>query len=43
MAKPIVPGRLYQVRGGPVDMPVIACNGFDAIERVMELVLPCSD
>lgn len=30
-ATPIIPGRLYRVRGGGLDMPVIAAHGCDAI------------
>lgn len=30
-ARPIIPGRLYHVRGAGLDIPVIAGNGCDAI------------
>ena len=41
-AKPIVPGRLYRVRGAGLDIKVIAAHGCDAIYNVLAQVLPCA-
>ena len=40
-ATPIIPGRLYRVRGAGLDIKVIAAHGCDAICNVLAQVLPC--
>lgn len=39
-ATPIIPGRLYRVRGGGLDINVIAAHGCEAICNVLSKVLP---
>lgn len=41
-ATPIIPGRLYRVRGAGLDIQVIAAHGCDAICNVLAQVLPCA-
>ncbi|MBS1198129.1 MAG: hypothetical protein H6R18_1914 [Proteobacteria bacterium] len=40
-ARPIIPGRLYHVRGSGIDIKVIAAHGCDAICNVLQEILPC--
>ena len=41
-ATPIIPGRLYRVRGCGLDLNVIAAHGCDAICSVLARVFPCA-
>lgn len=41
-ATPIIPGRLYRVRGAGIDLTVIAAHGCDAICNALAQVLPCA-
>lgn len=41
-AKPIIPGRLYRVRGAGIDVTVIASHGCDAICNVLAQAMPCA-
>lgn len=42
-ATPIIPGRLYRVRGAGLDLTVIAPHGCDAICNVLAQAFPCAD
>lgn len=37
IARPIVPGRLYRVRGGGLDITVMAAHPCDAIAIAMDI------
>lgn len=37
-ATPLIPGRLYHVRGAGFDLDVVASHGCDAICRVLNLL-----
>lgn len=39
-AKPIIPGRLYRVRGAGLDLEVIAPHGCDAICNALAMAFP---
>lgn len=39
-AQPIIPGRLYHVRGAGIDMDVLAPHGCDAICRALAVAFP---
>lgn len=41
-ATPIIPGRLYRVRGAGLDIQVIAAHGCDAICNVLAKAFPCA-
>lgn len=41
-ATPIIPGRLYRVRGAGLDIKVIAAHGCDAICNVLAQAMPCA-
>ena len=41
-ATPIIPGRLYRVRGAGLDLTVIAAHGCDAICNVLAKALSCA-
>lgn len=41
-ATPIIPGRLYRVRGAGLDLTVIAAHGCDAICNVLAKDIPCA-
>lgn len=41
-ATPIIPGRLYRVRGCGIDTHVLAASGFDALLALLPEVLPCA-
>lgn len=42
IATPIIPGRLYRVRGAGLDLTVIAAHGCDAICNVLAQAMPCA-
>lgn len=42
-ATPIIPGKLYRVRGCGFDTHVLAASGFDALLALLPKVLPCAD
>lgn len=42
-ATPIVPGRLYRVRGNGFDVTVIASDGFAAIIAMLPRAMPCEE
>jgi len=42
-ATPIIPGRLYRVRGAGLNVIVIASDGFAAIIAMLPQVMPCAD
>jgi len=41
-ATPIIPGRLYRVRGAGLDFTVIAAHGCDAICNALAQAFPCT-